>query len=103
MMWHVAKPSCPAQPALLQTFNEMDLTKDGVINPEEWLALVQRNPGEFSGGLWCAVVTWGMWLCRAAKRCIARCLLGCAVGCCAGQAAVQLHTCGGACCTVLSG
>lgn len=22
----------------------MDLTKDGVINPEEWLALVHRNP-----------------------------------------------------------
>ncbi|KAL4443040.1 hypothetical protein ABPG77_008531 [Micractinium sp. CCAP 211/92] len=27
-----------------QTFSEMDLTRDGVINPEEWLALVQRNP-----------------------------------------------------------
>lgn len=23
----------------------MDLTKDGVINPEEWLTLVHRNPG----------------------------------------------------------
>lgn len=23
----------------------MDLTKDGVINPEEWMALVHRNPG----------------------------------------------------------
>ncbi len=27
----------------------MDLTKDGVINPEEWLALVQRNPGACLG------------------------------------------------------
>ncbi|PRW55970.1 calcineurin B 7 isoform X1 [Chlorella sorokiniana] len=31
-----------------QTFTEMDLTKDGVINPEEWLALVQRNPDVIS-------------------------------------------------------
>ncbi|EFN58801.1 hypothetical protein CHLNCDRAFT_29817 [Chlorella variabilis] len=31
-----------------QTFNEMDLTKDGVINPEEWMALVHRNPDVIS-------------------------------------------------------
>jgi hypothetical protein len=30
---------------LLQTFAEMDLTRDGVINPEEWLAMVHRKPG----------------------------------------------------------
>lgn len=103
MMWHVAKPGCPAQPVLLQTFNEMDLTKDGVINPEEWLALVQRNPGACLGGLWCVVARWGVWLCRAAWLCVARCLTGCAVGGCAGQAAAHPRTCGAACCTVLSG
>ena len=37
---------------LLQTFAEMDLTRDGVINPEEWMALVHRNPGGWVGGGW---------------------------------------------------
>jgi hypothetical protein len=32
-------------PSLPQTFSEMDLTRDGVINPEEWMTLVHRNPG----------------------------------------------------------
>ena len=27
-----------------ETFQELDLTKDGVINPEEWMRLVKRNP-----------------------------------------------------------
>ncbi|KAL4858026.1 Calcineurin B-like protein 8 [Chlorella vulgaris] len=31
-----------------QTFTEMDLTKDGVINPEEWTTLVHRNPDVIS-------------------------------------------------------
>lgn len=26
------------------TFKEIDLARDGKINPEEWLTLVQRNP-----------------------------------------------------------
>ena len=42
-------PPCPA-PLASQTFTEMDLTKDGVINPEEWLTLCQRNPGAAVGG-----------------------------------------------------
>lgn len=32
----------------VQTFAEMDLSKDGRINPEEWMVLVQRNPGIIS-------------------------------------------------------
>ena len=31
-----------------ETFKESDLSKDGRINPEEWLALVQRNPSVIS-------------------------------------------------------
>lgn len=31
-----------------ETFKETDLSKDGKINPEEWLALVQRNPSIIS-------------------------------------------------------
>lgn len=30
------------------TFAEVDLAKDGLINPEEWLAMVQRNPSVIS-------------------------------------------------------
>lgn len=30
------------------TFREIDLAKDGKINPEEWQALVQRNPSIIS-------------------------------------------------------
>lgn len=28
-----------------QTFAEIDLVRDGRINPEEWMSLVKRNPG----------------------------------------------------------
>lgn len=31
-----------------ETFAELDLAKDGRINPEEWMRLVQRNPGIIS-------------------------------------------------------
>ena len=30
------------------TFKEIDLAKDGRINPEEWMSLVQRNPSIIS-------------------------------------------------------
>ena len=31
-----------------ETFKQVDLTGDGRINPEEWMALVKRSPGIIS-------------------------------------------------------
>jgi serine/threonine-protein phosphatase 2B regulatory subunit len=31
-----------------ETFKEIDLTKDGKIHPEDWMAFVQRNPSVIS-------------------------------------------------------
>lgn len=44
----VTSPPTHPPTRTLQTFREMDLTRDGVINPEEWLALVHRNPDVIS-------------------------------------------------------
>lgn len=54
----------------LQTFTEMDLTKDGVINPEEWTTLVHRNPGQCWGGGRCRGGT------QTGRRCDVSCLQG---------------------------
>lgn len=55
-------PVClPACLPRLQTFKEMDLTKDGVINPEEWMALVHRNPGGAGVLGVCGVVRCVCW------------------------------------------
>ena len=41
---HAPTPT-PPHPPPTQTFAELDITGDGVINPEEWMTMVKRNPG----------------------------------------------------------
>ena len=41
----LARTPSPPHPPPTQTFAELDITGDGVINPEEWMTMVKRNPG----------------------------------------------------------
>lgn len=40
----VPLPFHAVPPFGLQTFDELDIARDGRINPEEWATLVRRNP-----------------------------------------------------------